>query len=171
MPTAEENADLATAGIAEPWIEREEGRRLHRYQDSRGIWTIGIGINLEDPFGKTLCVMAGADYDALLAGTASLTDTQCDMMYRGAALDVISWLVRLIPGYRELDPNRRIALLDMGYNLGETAFGKFERMIAAANAGNWTLASAEALDSEAARELPERYARIAGALHTGGGFE
>jgi lysozyme len=170
MPTAEENADLDTAQLAQPWIEREEGRRLERYQDPKGIWTIGIGINLEDPYGKTLCTMAGVDHDAVLAGTASLTDAQCDLMYRGAVLDVISWMARLIPAFRSLDGSRRVALLDMGYNLGETKFGKFERTIAAANAGNWTETAAEALDSDWARELPERSARDAGMLHNGGDF-
>lgn len=171
MPTPEENTDLATVAIAQPWIERDEGRRLHRYQDPRGLWTIGVGINLEDPFGKTMCAMAGVDYDAVLSGEASLTDAQCDAMYRGVALSAISWLAELLPAYRQLDPNRRVALLDMGYNLGETKFRGFGEMIAAIRAEDWTRAAAEALDSEAARELPERYARIAGALHTGGGFE
>lgn len=171
MPTPEENADLATAAIAQPWIEREEGRRLARYQDSKGIWSIGVGINLEDPFGKTLCAMAGVDYDAVLAGTAELTDAQCDTMYRGAALNVLSWMVELIPAYRELDANRRVALLDMGYNLGETRFRGFAHMIAAVNAGNWEEAAIQAADSLWDHEVQaERSARDVGALRTGGGF-
>ena len=62
---------------------------------------------------------------------------------------------------------RCAALLEMLFNLGETRFDGFERMVLAANLGLWEEASAHCLDSKAARQLPDRYERIAKMIREG----
>ena len=71
------------------------------------------------------------------------------------------------PAYDVLDDVRQAALCSMAFNLGEPRFDDFHKMIAAILAQDWGRASAEALDSDAARENPNRWQRDAAMLRSG----
>ena len=60
-----------------------------------------------------------------------------------------------------LTENRFNGIVNMIYNLGETRFRLFKKTIKAIKAGNWELASSEALDSKWSRvQVPNRSLRI-----------
>jgi lysozyme len=56
-------------------------------------------------------------------------------------------LQNIFHSWDDFSDARKIALLDLRFNLGAGGFRSFKRMIAAIKARNWVLAAAEALDS------------------------
>lgn len=126
-------------------LQADEGLRLHPYKDTSGKLTIGRGRCL-DTHGIT-----EAEADALFAN---------DVTSAEAALSGVSWFVAL-------DPVRRDAVINMAFNLGIAGLLEFHHMAAALAAGNFEQAAKECLDSQAARQLPARYGRLAAALRTG----
>lgn len=120
-------------------IRGHEGLRLKPYRDTKGVLTIGYGLNLED--GITL---EEAEY--LMASRI-----------KRAAADLAS----VFPNCAKWHPRIHAAMLSMMYNLGKTRFLKFERMIAAIRAGDWGLAVAEMKDSLWFQQVPNRVEEIA----------
>jgi GH24 family phage-related lysozyme (muramidase) len=141
---------------AMPVVEANEGRRLSVYRDTLGIPTIGIGFNLERADARKVLQELGVDYDALLNGNISLTDNECDYLYRHVAIEVLEWLTSIFPDLATYTVPRQIALFDMGYNLGEKRFTNFRLMIAAVLAGDWHEAAKQALGSKWAKQVWKR---------------
>jgi GH24 family phage-related lysozyme (muramidase) len=154
LSTLTTGAELISA--ARPTIQAHEGWESKVYRDTMGIPTIGVGFNLLNPNAKQLCAACGADYDALLAGTACLTETQIAYLYQQMAITVLEWMTAILPALFTYTQNRQIALLDMGYNLGPARFREFRQMISAILAGDWAHASEQALQSAWAREVGDR---------------
>lgn len=125
-------------------LETDEGFRQFTYTDTTGHQTIGYGINLAagltEPEARCLLAFMVADLDETLS--------------------THSW-------YAACNDTRKSALLNMAYNTGITGLLKFQDMIAAITAQNWSEAKAQCLNSSAARLLPTRYGRIADLLLTG----
>lgn len=141
---------------AEPVIALHEGYREHVYDDIYGIPTIGVGFNLNDTDARQLCAGCEADYDRLVGGLDDLTPKQSHYLYAQKAMDVLEFLTQIFPEYPIYVRNRQIALLDMGYNLGEPRFREFKQMIASILRGDWKSASRNALDSIWARQVGTR---------------
>lgn len=128
-------------------LELDEGRRSRAYQDSRGIWTVGVGFNLE----------ANALPDDVI-------DRLLDISIDNAvlALDVLE------PRWRELDDDRQRVLVNMAFNLGALGFAKFGRMRAAVRSyldgggqAALALAADEMLRSRWAEQVGKRAVRLA----------
>ena len=125
---------------------RDEGTRLKPYMDTTGHVTIGFGRNLTD-VGISL---AEAEY---------LLDH--DIARASADLQAaLPWTVNL-------NEPRRAALINMSFNLGITGLLAFHKMLAACQAGDWTQAGFEALNSEWARQVGPRAYRLSRQLETG----
>ncbi len=102
-----------------------EGRRLTPYKDTMGIWTVGVGYNLEK--GDRTAVLrdlrqAGCiSPESVVDAHSPITDAVCDKLftfvlpaYIGAARD------SLLPGvFDALSPARQYVLVDLEYNLGQ----------------------------------------------------
>lgn len=168
-PTTPTTTALTTGLVAaaKPTIQDHEGRRLHVYPDGLGIPTIALGFNLQRPDARALCAKCGADYDALLAGTADLTEEQCDFLYEQLAIDTLEWLAAIFPAFFTYSQSRQIALLDQGYTLGETRFRAFRQEISAILQGNWAEAAAQMLDSKWHSEAKARCVSDANRLIVG----
>lgn len=154
MSAASQAATLIT--VYQPVAEAHEGRRLSVYRDSLGIPTVGIGFNLQRSDAEEFCESCGVVLEAVLSGAVALTDEQCDCLYQKCASEVLEWLTEIFPALFTYSLNRQIALLDMGFNLGQTRFGGFRQMIAAVLAGNWAQAEAQALNSAWATQVGQR---------------
>jgi lysozyme len=122
----------------------EEGFRAELYWDERGNPTIGYGFNL----------LAGITPYAARA----LLEAQVDEL--NVSLSEFPW-------YAGMDPVRQSVPLDMAINMGLNGVLEFTHMIAAIERGDWPSAQTALLDSEAARELPERYKDLGLILLTG----
>ena len=63
--------------------------------------------------------------------------------------------------YHELSRPRQLVMINMSFNLGRERLGKFVRFLNALHQYDWDEAANQILDSDAARKLPTRYARLA----------
>ena len=71
-------------------ISKHEGKRLCVYKDTRGIPTIGIGYNLENPGARSAIAAVGADYDSILSGATCLTDKQVMELFEPSYQSAVS---------------------------------------------------------------------------------
>jgi lysozyme len=121
-------------------LERDEGFRQFPYADSVGVWTIGIGRNLESE-GVSL------EEGRYLA--------QNDINKRIAALR------RDLPYFDGLSECRQGVLINMAFNLGMAGLFKFQKMLTAVGGGYYQQAAKEMLDSRWARQVGDRAKRLA----------
>lgn len=148
---------ITPAGRAQ--LVADEGTRRHVYDDATGLPigpgsilkgnpTIGVGRNL-GPSGPGIA----ADEAAVLF------DNDLDQI--AASLDA------RLPEWRGWPGVAQDVAIMVSFNCGVDGFLTFRRMIGAIQEGDLDAAAKELLDSEAAKELPARYSRMAAALATG----
>lgn len=123
-------------------IKEHEGLRLKLYKCPAGKLTIGYGHNIEDNgLSKSACEFVL--YDDI----------------EEAQKNVCS-----IFGYEffeSLPVCKRVALVDMMFNLGMAKFLTFKRFIFAVETQNWENASREVINSRAYEQNKRRYKKIA----------
>jgi lysozyme len=122
----------------------EEGFRAIPYTDTTGNLTIGYGCNLSAGWSQ-----------ALAANVLSYQLAQVLNAVQG------------LPWWHPEEPVRGSVILDLGFNLGVTGLLHFPNMLAAYAIKDWTAASAQLLDSDAARALPDRYETLSQLLLNG----
>jgi lysozyme len=135
---------MSAANFALARLATEEGFRAKAYRDTVGKLTIGYGCNID------------AGWSEGLARTVL-----------GFQLGEVAEQLGKFAWYTHLDDVRASVLLDIGFNDGVGALLHFPKMLAAVQIGNWSTAAAELMNSEAARELPPRYRKLAEILQTG----
>jgi GH24 family phage-related lysozyme (muramidase) len=113
-------------------------------------WSIGYGTYAKGPG----LMISMADADAELRKSVQVA---------------LSFLPRLLPLFDGFDAVRAESIADMAYNLGETRFKKFKKMIRAINRipPDWLEASYQAQESEWYRQVGNRSKRIVAGLATG----
>ncbi len=158
-PTAP-TQDLATNPDMRALLKWHEGVRSDLYRCTAGKLTIGVGHNL-NAHGS------GADIAHYRRHGASPQEIERwltqDIQRATAALErnfgKEQW-------FQELSPNRKMALVDMCFNLGEGGLLKFKETLALLRAGKFKAAAAEALDSKWADDVGTRAQRIAHIIAT-----
>lgn len=125
-------------------LKANEGFRPNVYKDTTGHDSIGYGFNIS----------AGISQKA----AAALLQAQTDDLF--AQLAQFWW-------WDQLDPERASVVLEMAYNQGLHGLLGYVNMLAAIGKQDWATASLELLDSDAARQVPDRYHRLANILRTG----
>lgn len=123
---------------AEDLIERHEGRRSKPYKDTRGFWTIGIGHKMQ----------AYADI--------ILTEPQIDALFNHDMQTVWHELDLHLPNWRSWSPSVQLVLQDMCFEMGIGGLMKFQNFLAALRAGEMQDARREMLDSDWAKQVPNR---------------
>ena len=124
-------------------LKQAEGCRLTPYPDSNGNLTVGYGHRL---LVDDMRPITQEEADGLL-----LQDTRHAM----SQASVLSYWPMV-----EQDDVRSRVIVEMVFNLGFMGVKQFRKMAAAISRNDWAKAAAEILDSEAARQLPERYLRL-----------
>ena len=138
-------------------LEFEEGRRLKAYICPAGYKTIGVGHNLEanprlldnyipDEIDDEFC-------DRLLDSDINLITTGLNNRWFG--------FKKILTGAR------RDAVINMAFQLGVSGFLGFKKMIKALDERNWNKAYEEALNSDWAKQTPERAKRVTSQLRSG----
>jgi lysozyme len=135
---------MSAVDLAIPRLQTEEGFRASVYKDSRGFQTIGYGFRI----GAGITQRAAT---ALLAEQIQECHEQ---------LSRYVW-------YASCNPVRQSVLIDLAFNDGISGLLGYINMIAAISKANWPEARVQLLDSEAAREDPNRYGPLAQLLLTG----
>ena len=130
-------------------LKRDEGIKLHAYQDHMGFWTIGIGrlIDLRKGGG-----ISQEEAEYLLAN---------DIKRRERELTIC------LPWFTELDDARKGVLMNMSFQLGTAGLMKFKKTLDLIRRGQYMAASNEMLQSTWAEQTPERAQRLAKQMMTG----
>lgn len=122
-------------------IKEHEGLKLFPYKCPAGKLTIGYGHNLQDNgLSKSACEFIL--YDDIEEAKRNL---------------------RTIFGndfFENLPKNKKIALIDMMFNLGMVKFLTFKRFIFAVETQNWDNASYEIIHSRAYEQNTKRYKKL-----------
>lgn len=124
-------------------LKRDEAFSGTVYLDSDGLETIGYGFEVDAGRRGRLPI--------------EIADQWLSLLVARLARD----LPLHLPFYSALPEHTQDALTEMAYQLGIDGLLEFHVMIAALRVGNLHSASAAALDSRWAREVPERAARTA----------
>jgi lysozyme len=109
---------------------KRRGRHV-MYKDSKGIWTLGYGRNIQE---------------------RGLSDEEADYLLRHDLEDAAKDLLRNHPWVLSLNLARHEVLVEMVFNMGIDRFNTFVNMLAAAKAHDFETAAAEMLDSKWHRE-------------------
>jgi len=120
-------------------LKRDEGIELKAYQDTVGIWTIGIGRNLQD-VGVSM-----EEAEFLLSNDIDVA---------------VNDLQRTFDWFEGLSGARQRVCINMCFNLGLTRLLGFKKFLAAMEAGDWKTAGVEMLDSKWSRQVGVRSTRL-----------
>lgn len=123
-------------------LKEHEGLRLKLYKCPAGRLTIGYGHNIEDNgLSKTACeFILAEDVEEATKNLCTIFGTEF---------------------FNTLADEKKIALVDMMFNLGMAKFLTFKRFIFAVETRNWENASWEVVNSKAYQQNKRRYKRIA----------
>lgn len=136
-------------------IQRHEGLRLHVYDDTKGLQTVGYGFNLDSSGAPSICAQLGLDYAGLKSGAVSLTQEQADAIFAYQLGMVQSQAARILPNYAAMPEKVKAVVCDLLF-MGEGSFLTFHKAIAAFKFGNWKGAADELVDSLWARQVGTR---------------
>ena len=124
-------------------LKHDEGWRPSVYQDHLGFWTLGYGFLVDDRRG------------------GELPEPIAELWLQHAIMERWKQLRGLHPWIEDQPEDVQRALGNMAYQLGVAGVNKFQKMLAALQAGDRELAAEEALDSTWATQTPARAKRVA----------
>lgn len=137
----------------EAQLRLDEGRRDRPYRDSRGIWTAGIGHNLE---------AHGIDPASL---PTPIPDATIEQWFQEDIAATEASLDRNFNGWRSFGDDRQLAVMNLCFNMGwgngAHGLSTFRNMLAAMLAGDWGGAADDLLASAYAEEVGDRATRVA----------
>ena len=126
-------------------IKQHEGFRLEPYTDSEGFLTVGYGRNLEStPF------------------TRAEVDLMFETDFRRAKQGAENFHY-----FESLNPARQGVLIEMVFQMGPRGVGKFTKFAQACDDGDWKEASRQMLDSQWAKQTPDRARELADIFERG----
>jgi len=117
-------------------LQKHEGLRLKPYLCTAGVPTIG--------YGSTTYINGKK---VTLKDNPITVDEAEEMLADYVDRFVFSVIRKIFNEFDSFSDNRKIALCDMLYNLGELRLRGFKKMIAAIHAKNWIEAGKQAMDS------------------------
>ena len=124
-----------------------EGVRLDMYEDTVGIWTIGVGRNLEH--------------------VGLRTEAEARYLLRSDILSIRAELERSIPWIADLNDTRQRCMMDMAFNMGVSGLMKFEKTLQHIADGRYEAASQEMLRSRWADQVGQRAMTLSKMMATG----
>ena len=133
----------------EDQLRLDEGERLTAYQDHLGYWTIGVGRLIDSRKG------------------GGISRAESDMLLRHDIERVEQAIDRALPWAVTLDPVRRGALVNMGFQLGVSGLLGFAQTLAAIKAGEYQSAADRMLASRWASQTPARARRLSDQVRLG----
>lgn len=130
-------------------LRRDEGVVEHAYIDSEGWTTIGVGRLIDKRKG------------------GRLRDDEIEYLLQNDITEKTDELIRRLPWVTDLDEARKGVLINMAFNLGVNGLLGFRKTLALIEAGDYTKASVEMLDSKWARQVKGRATRLSEQMRTG----
>ena len=119
-------------------LKIDEGYRDTPYQDTVGVWTVGVGHNMNVPMDKdALLLQFNVDVDRAIE--------DCN---------------KLFPNWRDLPDAKQVVLANMMFNLGYNRLSKFKRMRAAIARLDYNAAARQMKDSKWCDQVGDRCDRL-----------
>lgn len=128
----------------------DEGKKACVYQDTLGLWTVGVGRLV----------------DARRPG-AGLRDDEITYLLNNDIDDRINALTKALPWFQNLDDARKGVLLNMAFQLGTAGLLQFNTTLGLVRDGKYAEASEAMLNSKWATQTPGRANRLAAQMRTG----
>ena len=135
-------------------IIKHEGLRTKPYQDSLGLWTVGVGHLIGD--GKSL--PAGMNREFSKEEVMAMFEQDFAKHFS---------IAQMTPGWDKASETARGAMIDLAFNMGAW-WKKFPNTAKALAAGDWAGAAAGLRDSKWAHQVKGRAAEITGMIEQGG---
>jgi lysozyme len=128
----------------------EEGLKHKPYRCPAGKLTVGVGWNMDaNPLPKSMQVYLDEHGELTLIMIMELLEKSIDKAEQDAR--------SLFESFNDFSDNRKVAVVDLLFNLGRTSFSKFINTIAAIRHGNWDAAAAGLKNSKWYKQVqPER---------------
>lgn len=130
-------------------LKRDEGIKLHAYQDHLGFWTLGIG--------RLIDIRKGG----------GITEEEAEYLLANDIARRKRDLMLSLPWFADLDEARQGALVNMAFQLGTAGLLAFKKSLELIRQGKYTAAHNELLESRWAQQTPARAQRIAKQIMTG----
>ena len=126
----------------------DEGRKSRMYLDNATPprWTIGVGFNLSD---------------------RALPDPIIDALLDWCIDNVQHELDSALPWWRTMNDARQNALANMAFQMGIDKLMKFKNTLVLLKSGRWEAAADEAMNSDWARQTPNRAKRVTDMIRKG----
>lgn len=108
--------------VLEVWkahLYDSEAKVPYAYQDSLGYWTIGVGRLIDKRLG------------------GGLSDDEIEYLLSNDMKKAELTARKLVKNFDALTDNRKVVILDLAFNLGETKLAKFVNTLKAINEGRW----------------------------------
>ena len=136
------------------WID--EGFRRKRYKDTKGIWTIGVGHNIEaDP------------HYPYTEKDEPLTDQQINTLLDKDIATVVAELDQFCNWWRAMEEPRQRVLANMCFNLGWTRLSQFKNTLRAMHDSRYADAAQGMRDSLWYKQVGARAERLAKVMEKG----
>lgn len=116
----------------------DEARRPHMYQDSLGIWTAGIGRNLNNAF----------------------SDDEIDLMFENDLRRAVNDALAVCPSFEFLTDARKAVLVNMSFNMNKARLLGFAKMLDAIAQAQFDRAADEMKNSKWYVQVGERGKRL-----------
>ena len=128
---------------------REEGSESCAYQDTRGFWTIGVGRLIDARKGD------------------GLSQDEIEYLLDNDIKKITEQVHKFLPWVSKLNDARRAVLIGMAFQMGVRGLLGFKRTLGSIEDGQYFEAAVEMLQSEWAKQTPERAHRLATQMETG----
>jgi lysozyme len=136
---------LVGLALAAEMLIRDEGIKYEAYRDTEGHWTIGVGHKVE---GGRL------SHDTVMM---MLDDDIHDHLESACKVVGQDW-------FESLSVCRKLAILNLTFNLGETGFAEFKKTISLMKQDRWQDAANNLLKQKYAKQVKSRAHRVAALL-------
>lgn len=162
------NQDLLSAELA-----ADEGKRYRRYVCPAGKLTIGIGHNLEGKqFRPATWAAIKAEHpmltNALLDDQTSLSEALVQLIFADDVDDAVRDLDAIWGGWRELTEDRKRALINLSFQMGQQRLRAFVRFWRSLMAKAYNNAADELMDSLWYKQTqPSRTSRVVRQIREG----
>lgn len=129
-------------------LRRDEGEVLHAYADSEGYLTIGVGVLIDK------------------RKNGGITKAESAYLFQNRFKEKLDELQRRMPWFGTLSEARQGVLINMSYQLGVDGLMAFQKTLQFVWQGNYDTAAKEMLDSDWARQTPDRAKRLSEQMRT-----
>ena len=132
----------------EKQLRRDEGEKLHAYQDHLGYWTIGIGRLIDKRKG------------------GRITPAESSYLFANDLAEKAEQVFARMPWAKSLSPARQGVLINMAFQMGVDGLMGFKNTLAMMQAGLYAEAAKGMLNSLWAKQTPERAKRLSVQMET-----